>query len=82
MIFHRFGKIEYLEMSEFETFNQLNDVEEGGETLFNHFNIKIKPKRGKTLIWPAEWTHAHSGKIVKSGKKYIITGQMHYPIIN
>ena len=60
----------------------LNDVEEGGETLFNHFNIKIKPKRGKTLIWPAEWTHAHSGKIVKSGKKYIITGHMHYPIIN
>ena len=60
----------------------LNDVEEGVETLFNHFNIKIKPKRGKTLIWPAEWTHAHSGKIVKSGKKYIITGHMHYPIIN
>ena len=57
----------------------LNDVEEGVETLFNHFNIKIKPKRGKTLIWPAEWTHSHTGDILNSDKKYIITGWMHFP---
>lgn len=60
----------------------LNDVKEGGETFFKHFNINIEPKQGKTLIWPAEWTHAHSGKIVKSGEKYIITGHMHFPIKN
>ena len=33
----------------------------------------------KTLIWPAEWTHAHSGEILKFGKKYIITGWMCFP---
>ena len=60
----------------------LNDVENGGETYFSHFKIKIKPKQGKTLIWPAEWTHAHSGEVVKYGKKYIVTGHMHFPIRN
>ena len=56
----------------------LNDLEEnaGGYTNFQHFGIKIKPEKGKTLIWPAEWTHAHSGEVLKHGKKYIITGWM------
>lgn len=59
----------------------LNDLEDdaGGNTNFHHFNIKIQPKRGKTLIWPAEWTHAHSGEILNHGKKYIITGWMCFP---
>ena len=60
----------------------LNDVENGGETNFHHFKIKIKPKQGKTMIWPAEWTHAHSGEVVKSGKKYIIICQLRHPIRN
>ena len=56
----------------------LNDINEqdGGCTNFTHFNLKIRPKKGKTLIWPAEWTHAHSGEILNQGKKYIITGWM------
>ena len=45
----------------------LNDVQDGGETNFTHYNLKIKPEIGKTLIWPAEWTHAHSGEILNSG---------------
>ena len=59
----------------------LNDVneEDGGCTNFSHFNLKIKPKKGKTLIWPAEWTHAHSGEVLNQGKKYIITGWMCFP---
>ena len=58
----------------------LNDVDDGGETFFSHYDIKIKPETGKTLIWPAEWTHAHAGNIVKSGKKYIVTGWLHFPM--
>ena len=58
--------------------NDLND-DAGGCTNFQHFNIKIKPQKGKTLIWPAEWTHAHSGEVLNSGKKYIITGWMCFP---
>jgi prolyl 4-hydroxylase len=57
----------------------LNDVDDGGTTNFTHYDIKIKPEVGKTLIWPAEWTHAHSGEILNSGEKYIITGWMHFP---
>ena len=57
----------------------LNDVDDGGKTSFNHYGIKIKPETGKTLIWPAEWTHAHTGEILKSGTKYIVTGWMHFP---
>ena len=54
----------------------LNDVKEddGGTTDFDYYKIKVKPERGKTLIWPAEWTHAHCGSILKSGEKFIITG--------
>ena len=57
----------------------LNDVVDGGETKFSHYKINIKPKTGKTLIWPAEWTHAHAGEVLNSGNKYIITGWMHFP---
>ena len=57
----------------------LNDVEDGGQTNFSHYGIKIKPEIGKTLIWPAEWTHAHTGEVLKSGTKYMITGWMHFP---
>ena len=58
----------------------LNDVEDGGHTKYHHFDISIKPEIGKTIIWPAEWTHAHTGEVLKSGKKYIITGWLHFPV--
>ena len=57
----------------------LNDVVDGGTTTFIHQDMEVKPSKGKTLIWPAEWTHAHVGNIVNSGEKYIITGWMHFP---
>ena len=56
----------------------LNDVEEGGETAFHYYNINVKPQKGKTIIWPAEWTHAHSGELVKQGCKYIATGWIQF----
>ena len=56
----------------------LNNVEDGGATNFSHYGISVKPEIGKTIIWPAEWTHAHNGGIVNSGKKYIITGWMNF----
>ena len=56
----------------------LNNVDDGGTTNFEYYDIKVKPEIGKTLIWPAEWTHAHSGSILKSGTKYIITGWIQF----
>jgi len=57
----------------------LNDVDDGGTTDFEFYKLKVKPEKGKTLIWPAEWTHAHTGSVLKSGSKYIITGWLHFP---
>jgi hypothetical protein len=52
----------------------LNDVDDDGETEFYHQKIKVKPKKGLTLIWPADWTFAHRGISSKTQEKYIITG--------
>ena len=59
----------------------LNDVdqEDGGSTLFSHYDLAIQPRKGLTLIWPAEWTHAHKGNVLKANNKYIITGWMTFP---
>ncbi len=57
----------------------LNDMDCSGETYFSHYDISIKPKKGLTLIWPAEWTHAHRGNKVEAGPKYMISGWMHFP---
>ena len=55
------------------------DIKDGGSTLFSHFGIEVQPAKGLTLIWPAEWTHAHKGNLLKAHSKYIITGWMHFP---
>ena len=59
----------------------LNDVDQddGGSTLFSHYDLSIQPRKGLTLIWPAEWTHAHKGNVLKANSKYIITGWMNFP---
>ena len=57
----------------------LNDVEDGGTTTFTHQNLQMQPEKGKTVIWPAEWTHSHTGDVLNSGTKYICTGWMHFP---
>ena len=59
----------------------LNDVDlkDGGSTFFSHYDLEIQPRKGLTIIWPAEWTHAHKGNVLKIGSKYIITGWMHFP---
>ena len=56
----------------------LNDVKEGGSTYFSHYDLEIQPLKGLTLIWPAEWTHAHKGNVLNAGKKYIITGWINF----
>lgn len=59
----------------------LNDVDEadGGSTFFTHYDLAIQPKKGLTLLWPAEWTHAHKGNVLSANSKYIITGWMTFP---
>lgn len=56
----------------------LNDVTDGGETEFYYQKLKVQPKKGLTLIWPADWTHTHRGITSKTQEKYIITGWYNY----
>jgi hypothetical protein len=56
----------------------LNDVQDAGETEFYYQKIKVKPKKGMTLIWPADWTHTHRGVPSPTEDKYIITGWFNY----
>ena len=57
----------------------LNDVSSGGSTEFTHQGLIVQPRCGHTLIWPAEWTHAHRANTLDSGLKYIVTGWMYFP---
>lgn len=50
----------------------LNTVEEGGETYFYHG--KVKPEKGKLILFPACWNYNHKGATPISHDKYIITG--------
>lgn len=53
----------------------LNDIPEGeGETEFLWQGLRVQPKAGTMLIWPAFYTHTHRGNAVYSCSKYIATG--------
>tara|TARA_R110002012_G_scaffold771_3_gene3401 strand:- start:1435 stop:1971 length:537 start_codon:yes stop_codon:yes gene_type:complete len=54
----------------------LNDVEEGGETEFLNFSQRVKPKKGRIVIWPAGFPYVHRGNPPLSGEKYILTSWM------
>ena len=56
----------------------LNDVTDQGETEFFHQQLKMKPEKGLTLIWPADWTFYHRGVVSLSQEKYIVTGWFSY----
>ena len=52
----------------------LEAPKEGGETEFLHQSLRIDPIVGKTLIWPAGYTHMHRGNPPLEGEKMYITG--------
>ena len=60
----------------------LNDVDDGGETEFKYQNLKIKSQKGRTLIWPTDFTHTHRGITSTTKHKYIITGWFHHLQVN
>tara|TARA_B100000131_G_scaffold317950_1_gene360884 strand:- start:659 stop:1222 length:564 start_codon:yes stop_codon:yes gene_type:complete len=51
----------------------LNDVPDGG-TEWYHQDLYIPAKKGYTVIWPADWTHLHRGRVSHTKEKMIITG--------
>lgn len=57
----------------------LNDVVgEGGETEFLYQNFGVKPKKGMTVIFPAEWMFTHKGVPAVDEEKMIITSWIYH----
>ena len=72
-------RIDHLPLRAWTFMTYLNDIPgPGGETEFLFQDIRIKPRSGLTLIWPADFTHTHRG-IVSTDPKYIITGWLEMP---
>ena len=55
----------------------IQEPKKGGETEFLFQSKRVEPKRGRTLIWPAHFTHVHRGNPVLEGEKLYITGWFH-----
>tara|TARA_B100001094_G_C17821585_1_gene618779 strand:+ start:93 stop:671 length:579 start_codon:yes stop_codon:yes gene_type:complete len=55
----------------------LNDVPDGG-TQFKNYNLTVKAKKGKTVLWPSDFTHTHKSEISKKYSKYIVTGWINF----
>jgi len=52
----------------------LNDVTDRGWTEFFYQQHFEKPKVGKIVCWPSDFTHTHRGIVSSTETKYILTG--------
>lgn len=59
-------------------FAYLDDVDEGGETIFPTLGVGIKPQRGNVLVFPPLWLYPHEAKPPVSGPKHIVHSYLHY----
>jgi hypothetical protein len=50
----------------------LNDVEVGGETYFEKFDLEIRPIAGRLVMFPANYVYRHGAKTPESSDKYCI----------
>lgn len=50
----------------------LNDVEEGGETYFDQFDVAVSPKAGRLVLFPAQFPYSHEARNPTSGNKYVL----------
>lgn len=51
----------------------LNDVDEGGELHFPMQGVKVKPKRGSVVVFPAQLTHPHEVLVTKRDRYVLQT---------
>jgi len=56
----------------------LNDVEQGGETFFPHPNVRVKPRKGRLLMFPSLWMYPHSAERPVSEDKLALVTYLHY----
>jgi hypothetical protein len=58
----------------------LNDVEEGGDTYFDHFDISVSPKAGRLVLFPSTIPYSHEARNPLSGNKYVLVTWFGQPL--
>jgi len=56
----------------------LNDVTDKGGTEFKQQDLIVNAEKGKTVIWPCDWTHTHRGVVSPTQEKFIVTGWFNF----
>jgi len=56
----------------------LNDVNEGGKTIFPYQDKSFTPVKGSVIIFPPTWEYPHLGEPPISSPKYIMSTYLHY----
>jgi hypothetical protein len=52
----------------------LNDVTDAGQTEWQYQGLSVRPEKGLTVIWPADWMFTHRGVASPTQPKTIVTG--------
>ena len=50
-----------------------------GISEFLYEKLRVRPRKGLGVMFPAGWTFQHRGNPVHTADKYMITGWWHYP---
>jgi len=56
----------------------LNDVVEGGETVFPQHGVRLQPRKGTVAIFPSSFLFTHRAEAPISGVKYAILSWFHF----
>lgn len=56
----------------FSSILYLNDVDEGGETYFEHFDLSVSPKEGRLVMFPSNFLYAHEARTPEDGDKFAV----------
>ena len=51
----------------------LNDMADGGETVFPQLEVSVKPMVGRLLVFPPFWMYQHEGRPPGTGNKFILS---------
>lgn len=74
LLSNRFQEVEQgIPTRDISVVGYLNDDFEGGETYFDRQDVRVKPKAGSVLVFPAYFTHPHESLPVRKGEKYAFT---------
>ncbi len=56
----------------------LNDVEQGGETVFETIDLKQRCEKGSILMFPSNYLYHHSARPPESGEKVVVVTWLHF----